>query len=300
MIQVAELWRYPIKSCAGEQLFTASISETGIEHDRDFMLVRAEDNSFITQRLPGMERLAAVQVHAGAAALRVSADGFGYQEIPVTPSADTLPVATAVHGKPCHGLELPDGSAFFSRLLDVPVRLLKADERQPRYLSEPYQRDNAVNRVAFGDGFPFLLTSRASLRALHRMAGSPYGTVPMNRFRPNIVIDGAELAAFAEDYWLQLRIGPLAAFVVRACDRCSIPSIIQRGETAGQKGDIAVKAQFLKSRAGIDLAAPDQPKGRFFGQNLNHALTSVGGLLRVGQQLEVVMAGGANVALRSV
>ena len=74
-------------------------------------------------------------------------------------------------------------------------------------------------RVGFADAYPFLLASSTSLRELARRGAD----VPMERFRPNIVVDGAP--PFAEDGWTRLRIGPVAFRVTKACVRCSVTTV---------------------------------------------------------------------------
>ena len=96
-----------------------------------------------------------------------------------------------------------------------------------------YLPDNARRQVdtdyapngeitAFTDGFPLLVISQASLDELNSRLQSP---VPMDRFRPNLVIDGA--TPHAEDDWRQLRVGETVLDLVKPCSRCAVPSVIQ-------------------------------------------------------------------------
>lgn len=295
-VSVTDLFLYPIKSCAGISVDSWPVAETGLELDREFMLVDA-DNRFLTQRKE--PSLARIQLAVHPNTLFVAAEDKGAIHIDRDYYADSEPVETVVHKKPCTGLDQGSEAAqFFSDYLKKDVRLLRASRENLRYVQEPYQREKTVNRVAFGDGFPFLLTSRASLHELHRRYEANYGTVPMNRFRPNIVIDGPELAPFAEDSWKQISIGKMSAFIVRACDRCQIPSIIQDGTEAGEPGEIAVKADFLRSRAGIDLADPDRAKGRFFGQNLLHVLGDKPLVLKINDLVTVQSEGLSNIEVK--
>ena len=142
-----------------------------------------------------------------------------------------------------------------------------------------YMPDNAVRlvdglyaqggeSVSFADGFPILLISQASLDDLNTRLPSP---VPMNRFRPNLVVDGCE--AFAEDEWKLIRVGDMAFKVAKPCSRCVMPSIVQ--ETAERDPHI--------NRA---LAAYRRVDGNiFFGQNL---LYEQCGELNVGDAIEVL------------
>lgn len=294
---MSELATYPIKGCGGVALETAKIAETGFELDREFMLID-ETGKFITQRTHPL--LAAARLSLASDHLLVHIPGFGEQEIGTEYDPDMPVVYTSVHGKDVTGLDQGHKAAeIFSRFLGQEVRLLRASHENARHLSEHYRRFSAVNRVGFADGFPFLLTSRASLHEQHRLMAMRYGSVPMNRFRPNVVIDGFDLEPYAEDKWKHVQIGALSAFIVRACDRCQVTSVIQSGNDAGQVGFLKVRADFLKSRAGIDQVAPNTPRGRFFGQNLNHDKHSVGKVVKIGDPVYVDEEGDSNIRLKS-
>lgn len=305
-IEVSSLTVYPIKSCGGVDVNEARVTPTGFEFDREFMLVDT-DGTFITQRTDGAEKLARVAIQIEDEQLVVSADD-NETVIPLHYDPHLPAVETVVHRQPTVGRDQGDEiSQFFSDFLESEtigeVRLLRASREHPRKVTERYDTGYEDTRVALSDSFPFLLTSEKSLLEQHWVDGLQVGEVPMNRFRPNIVvasvdIDGGGLEAYEEDRWKEVLIGDLRAFVVRACARCKIPSIIQSGPNAGQIGDVAVLSRFLESRVGIDLTDPDRPKGRFFGQNLmamksDHLVT-----VRLGDQVQVLEQGDSNIHLR--
>jgi uncharacterized protein YcbX len=292
-VRIEELWTYPVKSLAGIPSNTAVIGEAGFVHDRRFMLVD-DDGRFLTQRqVPELARFS-VAVISGLN-MQIGVPGYGTFTHPLS-GVEGEPVDTAVHGKPCVGLDQGiDASEFFSGFLQRGVRLLGAAQDEKRSTNPKYHDALSGNRVDFADGFSFLLTSRASLDELHRRLKLPYWTVPMDRFRPNIVVNAPLLEPFAEDEWSVLFKGGVQLIVRRACTRCQIPSIIQRGPNAGEKGSINVLTEFLASRRGIDLADPDKAKGRFFGQNIVHSLGSVGLSLNIGDGLVITEAKTPNV-----
>ena len=114
----------------------------------------------------------------------------------------------------------------------------------------------------------------------------------MNRFRPNIVVDGDGLAAYDEDHWIEVRIGAMTAFVVKACDRCAIPDVDQDTASTGK----AVR-RALTTRRGVN-AHDETNTGVFFAQNLNHVPTP-GLTIRVGDPVEVISRSAEpNVVLR--
>jgi uncharacterized protein YcbX len=122
--------------------------------------------------------------------------------------------------------------------------------------------------VSFADGFPLLLISQASLDDLNSRLDSP---VPMNRFRPNLVVSGCD--SFAEDGWRRLRIGDVEFDVVKPCSRCVIPSIDQA--TAQRDGQInRVLASYRRVNGQV-----------MFGQNL---LYHRAGKLSVGDPVQVL------------
>jgi len=126
--------------------------------------------------------------------------------------------------------------------------------------------------VSFADGFGFLLISEASLHELNSRLETP---LPMNRFRPNLVVSGAE--PFAEDNWRDLRLGGLELTVVKPCARCVITTTNQ--DTA-QRG-----AEPLRT-----LATFRRQDGQvMFGQNVVHRGT---GRLVSGTPLEVLSTAG--------
>jgi uncharacterized protein YcbX len=127
---------------------------------------------------------------------------------------------------------------------------------------------NPEDRVHLADGFPFLLISEASLEDLNSRLDEP---LPMNRFRPNLVVRGVE--PFAEDGWKNIRIGEMSFRVAKPCARCAITTVNQ---TTGQKGKepLTTLAAFRKVNGEV-----------MFGQNLIHESP---GILRVGDGVEVL------------
>ena len=157
-------------------------------------------------------------------------------------------------------------AAWLSDRLGSACRLFYMPEDSVRLVDGLYAHNGET--VSFADGFPILLISRASLDDLNGRLPSP---VPMNRFRPNLVISGC--APFAEDDWKRIRIGDMVFDVAKPCSRCAIPSIVQ--ETGERDPHI--------NRA---LASYRRFDGKiYFGQNL---LYQQPGRLQSGDQVEVL------------
>jgi uncharacterized protein YcbX len=122
-------------------------------------------------------------------------------------------------------------AAWLSRVLGVEgARCVRMCEEEERQCSRHYAPRGST--TAFSDGFPLLLASEASLKDLNaRLASRGKSAVPMERFRPNLVIDGK--APFEEDGWSRLRVlgksgGDTLFGVVKPCARCKMPTIDQR------------------------------------------------------------------------
>ena len=232
-------------------------------------MVVDDDGSFISQRQ--VAELALVRPRLGEASFTLTAPGMRDVEVPLElePDDDRV-VAASVHGKPVAGQlvgqELDEWfTAFLPRYKENrSFRLLRVRADLPRFINPRYHQPEASNRVGFADSNAMLLASVPSLAKLNTELEQP---VPMNRFRPNIVIDGEALAAYEEDYWLHVQIGALSAFVVKACDRCVIPDVNQDTAVVGK----AVR-RALVTRRGVN-AHDESNKGVFFAQNLNHVYT---------------------------
>jgi hypothetical protein len=139
-------------------------------------------------------------------------------------------VAATVWGDRVAALDAGDeASRWFSDFLDAPVRLVRFNPGHERTASRKWTGD-VTAKVYFADGFPLLVLGAASLGDLNaRLAAKGVESISMNRFRPNLVIDGMQ--AYEEDYTEVLRIaaaqGEVALRIVKPCTRCPIPTIDQ-------------------------------------------------------------------------
>jgi uncharacterized protein YcbX len=108
--------------------------------------------------------------------------------------------------------------------------------------------------VGFADGFPLLIISESSLAELNsRLPRS----LPMNRFRPNVVVADAE--PFAEDTWVTVDLGPVTVDVVKPCARCAITGVDQATGIRGDGEPLRTLGTFRKAKGGV-----------MFGQNAVH------------------------------
>ncbi len=217
-LQVASLHIYPIKSCRGIDLLSAEVHPTGFAWDRRWMLVDPA-GTFLSQRT--VPRMATIDVVVGIEALRVSAPGMEDLEVPLEPGSGELVPAMIWDDQILVHAVGRDADLWFTEVLGVPCRLVRQPERPGRTVDQRY--GTVEDHVSLADAFPVLVTTVASLADLNRRMKDP---VPMNRFRPNIVVRGS--APYAEDTWKTITGPDLTLRIVKPCARCQIVTKDQR------------------------------------------------------------------------
>ena len=218
MAVVQELFVYPFKSARGIARSTARLTAMGFEWDRQWMAVDAQ-GTFVSQRThPHLAQVAPVIADD---TLTLTAPGLEPLQLPLAPMGTALTVR--VWNDRCSGLDQGDAAAeWISRAVGDVLRIV----RQAPLLDRRADRKFAGAEpppVSFVDAYPFLVCNLASLADLN--ARMPEA-IPMERFRPNIVLTG--LAAFEEDRIETLHIGAITLRLVKACTRCSITSTDQK------------------------------------------------------------------------
>jgi uncharacterized protein len=261
-MRLISLHIHPLKGARGIQVESASVEPSGLRHDRRFMLVDAR-GGFVSQR--NHPRLALVETVIEGETLRLGLPGGEAAVVPLAPRGPRREVE--VWGDRCEAVVLSsEASALLSGFLGERLELVHMPDDVRRPVDPDYARE--ADQVSFADGFPILLASMESLADLNARLDEP---VPMDRFRPNLVIEGA--AAFAEDEYERVRIGGLSFRMPKRCSRCQVTTVDQRtGEPAGPEP--------LRTLAGY------RGEGRrvYFGQNLIPEDT---GVLRVGDEVEL-------------
>lgn len=218
MLTLSSLHLYPIKGIAGIDLDTALVEPRGLCDDRRWLLVDA-DGRFLSQReLPRMSQLRAV---ADGPGWRLSAERLQAALPPLLlqpPASATRVEVTVWDDSVSAQLAAAEANDWFSRALGQPVRAVFMDADAHRPVDRDYGRRS--DEVSFADGFPLLVANEASLADLSARIGEP---LAMARFRPNLVIAGAE--AWAEDGWQRLRIGEVELDLVKPCARCLVTTL---------------------------------------------------------------------------
>jgi uncharacterized protein YcbX len=257
------LFRYPVKSCRGTALERAELSASGVRHDRRWMAVD-EDGGFLTQR--AHPRLCLVRPALTDGELALEAPGMERLQVPENGSGRRVTVD--IWSDRTQAMDAGDEAArWLSDFLDIPCRLVRHADDAIRRVDPVFARGDA-DQVHFADAYPFLLTSAESLEALNERLPEP---LPMNRFRPNLVVAGAE--AFAEDGWTEIRIGEVVFSVVKPCTRCKVTTVDQETGRVGEE-PLRTLADFRRGEKGVE-----------FGHNLIHHGT---GTLEVGMAVEVL------------
>lgn len=216
---------YPVKSLGGFSATSANVEPRGLQYDRRWMVVD-QKGRFLTQRaLPCMALVSAGLTPGG---LTLSAPGMGPLEVPFEPDSSARCQAVQVWRSVCEAVPVGEEADWWlTDYLGVPCRLVFMPEETRRPVNPDYSAGEGI--VSFADGYPLLLLGEASLDDLNARLEAP---VPMNRFRPNLVVSRAP--AYAEDGWAKVRIGGATFYGVKPCDRCGLITVDQAlGEATG-------------------------------------------------------------------
>ena len=262
-LRVADLFVYPIKSCGGIAVESAEVDAFGFRNDRRWMVVD-ENGRFLTQRT--LPLLATIRAAVSDGRLSLRAEGWGslaVEAFPETAAAERVTVwRDTVDALPVG----EEADAWLTSVLGRPARLVW----MPNSTMRPPKRDPAgvSPRISFADAYSFLVVSRESLDALNARLVIP---LPMNRFRPNIVVEGA--GPFAEDGWKVIRIGEIELDATGPCARCATTTTDQE---TGARGLEPLRTLATFRRDGSEV---------LFGQNANHRGT---GTIRRGDPVEIL------------
>lgn len=229
--RIAQLFVYPVKSCAGVALQEAVLTDTGLDLDRAWMVVDAQGH-FVSQR--EQPRMVLIQPRLRHYDLVLRAPGMLALHLQI----DTVESACQVRvwDDMVQAYDMGDLAAqWFSTFLAPdaatvapwPYRLVRFDPEHRR-LSNLQWTGGVEAPNQFSDGFPVLVTSTASLDGLNRrLLAAGQAPVGMERFRPNIVLEG--LDEHDEDrldaLHFQADNAPIELRPVKPCPRCPIPNI---------------------------------------------------------------------------
>lgn len=288
--RVTDLFVYPLKSAQGLRLTSATVTATGLAHDRSFMLVHAQGEragQFITQRDKGCEKLAVVQPF-----FRSGEIGFlfpsGEEISPCDIHLSDNSSDVNIWNDACKAYDAGERAAqAFSDYLGIACRLVRKSDTDARYVDPNFAQESDI--VGFADGFPLLVTSKSSLEALQAHFDKAQGVIGMERFRPNIVVE--HLAPFQEDIIGKVRIGnDVVIEHLKPCARCKITLVDQfEGVLSGKEP--------LKTLSHLRRGEGGGLSGAFFGQN---AVPRILGQIAVGDHFEILSEKELHPALETV
>ncbi|MCX0244973.1 MULTISPECIES: MOSC domain-containing protein [Streptomyces] len=243
MARVTELICYPVKGCAGTSVSEAVLTPAGLAHDRGFMVV-SEDGVFRTQRRHPRLALIRPTVSADGTRLALGTDGHGTVSLDVTTSAPRRDVD--LFGDTFRGIDQgEEAAAWLSDVLGAPSRLVRVPPEHDRIA------DGLIpGPSGYADSSAVHLLSVASLDLLNRrMAERGAPPLPMDRFRPNIVVDGGWAAEpHAEDRARRVVVGGAELGYAKLAVRCAVTLVAQ--EAGARRGP-----EPLRTLAGYRRAA---------------------------------------------
>ncbi len=279
-LAICSLHFYPFKSCRAVTSSILTLEPSGPAWDRRFVLVD-EGGVFLSQRTVPELATISVEVSSNSGngmSFRLEALGMSKHFVLASEgesvSGPGLRQRTIkIHKDECPGIDLGDDHArWFSAFLKRPCRLVRQVSRLPR-LRTPSSVGHEIE-VSYADGFPLLVTTTASLIDLNRRIAERGGeSVPMDRFRPNIVLSGCN--PYDEDRWSDLKIGDVVLKAANKCVRCAITTTHQ---ITGERGHEPLRtlASYRKVAGG---------GGVEFGRNF---IVTRPGMISRGQAAEVL------------
>lgn len=226
-----------------------------------------ENRNFLTQReYPKMATIA----------LKITDDGFTASNsgselsIPFEPDSEEKGTVKIWSSRVKADFYSDQVNRWFSDILNVKCRLVLMPEDSKRIVNPLYAVKKFEDTVSFADGYPVLLIGENSLADLNEKLEKP---VPMNRFRPNLVVKDAD--AFAEDNWKKIKIGDCVFYLVKPCDRCVMTTIEQSSGEKHGKEPLKTLAKYRTKNGKV-----------LFGQNL--IAENPGEILKVGDRIEIL------------
>ncbi|KAJ4831201.1 hypothetical protein Tsubulata_007579 [Turnera subulata] len=288
--KVTSIFIYPVKSCRGISVPRAPLTPTGFRWDRNWVVVNSKGRAY-TQRVE--PKLALVQIHLPEEAFSdgwepsknsfmvIKAPEMGVLKIALTKPPE---LAEDVSVWEWSGSALDEGAEaakWFSDYLGKPSRLVRFNAASEARPVDPEYAPG--HKIMFPDLFPYMLLSQGSLDALNEVLKEP---VPINRFRPNILVEGC--FPFSEDVWKEIKINNFTFEGVRLCSRCKVPTINQDTGIAGSEPN----ATLMKIRSDKVLRPNGKQQGKvYFGQHMvwkDNLTKGKGMIIKVGDPIMVL------------
>jgi len=278
-MEISEINIYPVKSLKGIALKRSVVEDRGLQNDRRFMIID-ENNDLVTQR--ELSVMATVLTKFAEKSLEVSFDGKSWH--PMSKHFEgSKTEKVRVWNSHCDALVADEDLNFLlSDALGKKLRFVQMPESTRRSINELFNTGDEI--VSFADGYPLLIISEESLGDLNSRLEKD---IPMNRFRPNLVVSGAN--AYAEDNWKRIKIGKTVFRATKPCARCVVTTIDQETGISDVKEPLKTLATYRKSTDVFPDNFEDYGLGKndvLFGQNL--VAENFGEEIKIGDEVESV------------
>lgn len=269
-LTVSDIFIYPVKSLAAVSLNSATVISTGLANDRQWMVIDAS-NKFVTQRQ--IPKMATIQVALEDSNLVLSHPETGELMVPCETNT-AKPGQFQIWKDTVEGYAEPDDATdWLTETLGTfrggDLRLVKFNNQFQREVGQKYlEKQDATLKLA--DACPFLFTFEESLARLNEELDF---TLPMDRFRPNVIFHGAN--AFEEYQWSNIKNGNFNFGLIGPCQRCPMTSVDQ------QQGIVATPGQPIQTlMKKFSVGDTNQP---YFGQHAR-LLTGDGEKISIGDE----------------
>ena len=260
MVQITDLFIYPVKSLKGISLNKSETALRGLKFDREWMITNS-DYEFITQR--EIESMATIEVSIGSGTLMLSSKNNTQYTIPLD-SNKSEPIQASVWGDKCDAYDEGDGASLWltnvlGQYKGKSLRLVRFAKQGVRPVPSKYL-DGREAQSAFSDQFPYLITSWESLEKLNKgLIKNGSQVAKMNRFRPNIVVKGIKDLEKKTSHNFLCQKSGYSFGLRKPCKRCKIITINQ------DDGKIDNPKEPLSTLTSLNFSK--EIKGAFFGQN---------------------------------
>ncbi len=263
---LSHIFIYPVKSLAGIEVSNWQVNKKGLLHDRKWMLIDS-NNQFLSQR--HIPKMALIHTQLTKTELILSNALSGSISLPLNPQGGHDIISTIWNDQCPSKTISQEADQWLSDFLEIECKLVYQADEVSRFVDPKYAATTDI--VNFSDGFPFLITSEASLDSLNQAMDLP---LPMQRFRPNLVISHCN--SYAEDSWREISINNINFRLPKPCSRCAVPTInTDTAET--NKEPLTTLSRIRKWNKKV-----------FFGQNALHNNT---GELSVNDKVNVILTG---------
>ncbi|MFL9830435.1 MOSC N-terminal beta barrel domain-containing protein [Flavobacterium sp. ST-87] len=270
MLQLSEIWIYPVKSLGGIALKESKVMPRGLEHDRRWMLVD-EHGVFITQR--EYPELALFQPEINNGFLKISYKGRQSEVLRISLNESAVKsenkVCVMVWEDEVHANEVSaEANNWFTDRLGFKVRLVYMPDESQRKVDPNYAVSQS-DITSFSDGFPYLIIGQSSLDDLNSRLET---ALSVKRFRPNFVFTGGE--PYEEESWKGFTIGNLDFFGVKPSGRCVIVTVNPESGAVDGKEPLRTLSKYKTVNKKV-----------IFGQNV---IALQQGSLKVGDEIAVL------------